>query len=405
MESGLTLIHQQMSVTPVVVADVWVDAGAASEPAHSPGIAHFLEHMIFKGTDRLAPGVFDQTLECRGGVSNAVTSHDYAHYFIATASPHLPDVFPQFADLLFNATIPDTEFERERDVIFEEIRQAYDNPEWVGFQSTLAQLYPRHAYGRSILGNETALLTCSPQAMRQFHRNHYHPQNMALVFVGDLTYSDALALASRNFQPSTHPVDWPNPSCTYDPPLAGIQREVLVVPELDQACMILGWRGPGVASLKTAYCLDMLASLLASGRTSILVQTLREERDLVECISSDFSLQRDSSLFTITAWMNPENLDRVEAIIADTLTQVATVPILEADLRRCQRFLCNDYAFSTETPAQLAGLYGYYSVLGHIEAANAYPAIIQSLTAEDLCQAAQEYLSPYHYAITIMQPQ
>jgi predicted Zn-dependent peptidase len=103
--------------------------------------------------------------------------------------------------------------------------------------------------------------------------------------------------------------------------------------------------------------------------------------------------------------MEPQNLDRVEAIIVDMLTQMATNPVSEAELRRCQRFLCNDYAFSTETPAQLAGLYGYYSTLGQMETAGAYPKMVQSLTAEDLCHAARDYLSPYHYAVTIMEPE
>lgn len=402
-----------MHSTPVVVADVWVKAGTKAEPQDGYGIAHFLEHMIFKGTDRLAPGVFDHTLECRGGISSAATSHDYAHYLITTSAPHLPEVLPQLAELLLNATIPEAEFGREREVVFAEIRQAQDNPEWLGFQTILAQLYPQHPYGRSVLGNEAALWACSPQTLRQFHQAHYQPANMAVVMVGDISHAAAIAMVEDCFQ---RPAAAPKPTkrsargakrnATQPSsfPLPEIRREILSVPDLDQACLILGWSGPGIENLRAAYSLDLLSNLLASGRSSRLVQCLREERGLVESVSSAFSLQADSGLFTISAWLDPAELDRVEAIIVDTLTVMAEIPVAEPELRRCQRFLCNDYAFSTETPAQLAGLYGYYSILGQTETAGAYPRMIQSLTPVDLCQVAQTYLSPYHYAVTILKP-
>lgn len=404
-----------MSATPVVVADVWVKAGTKAEPQDGYGIAHFLEHMIFKGTDRLAPGVFDHTLECRGGLSSAATSHDYAHYRITTSAPHIPEVLPQLAELLLNATIPEAEFSREREVVFAEIRQAQDNPEWLGFQAILAQLYPQHPYGRSVLGDETALWACSPQTLRQFHQTHYQPANMAVVMVGNISHRDAIAIVDQHFRrPTAIPQISPSPSTLnaiphdlvgqHPAPLPAIRREILAVPGLDQACLILGWSGPGIQNLRAAYSLDLLSTLLASGRSSRFVQLLQEDRGLVESVSSAFSLQADSGLFTISAWLDPAELDRVEAIIIDTLTGMAETPILDAELQRCQRVLCNDYAFSTETPAQIAGLYGYYSILGETETAGAYPRMIQSLTPQDLCQVIQTTLSPYDYAVTILKP-
>jgi predicted Zn-dependent peptidase len=106
-------------------------------------------------------------------------------------------------------------------------------------------------------------------------------------------------------------------------------------------------------------------------------------------------------LFTITAWLDPENLERVEALICDRLSQLMTTPITDAELTRGKRLLCNDYAFSTETPGQLAGLYGYYHTLAQAEAAIAYPHWIQSFTTDDLRDLASQYLSPYHYAAIV----
>jgi predicted Zn-dependent peptidase len=404
LDNGLLLIHQQVTAAPVVTVDVWVRAGAALEPEPWSGMAHFLEHMIFKGTANLPPGQFDQIIENRGGVTNAATSHDYAHYFISTAATDLPTTLPHLADLLLNAAIPDAEFELERDVVLEEIRQAFDDPDGVGFQVLLETLYPSHAYGRSVLGDAEKLVERSPQEMRWFHRAHYQPENMTVVVVGDVEWQPTLELVSRAFEQFPSRTDCPRPARQAESPLHDIRRQVLELPRLGLARLMLGWNAPGVESLRSAYGLDLLSALLASGRTSRLVRELREERYLVQDISSGFSLQRDASLFTITAWLDPAHLDQVEAIISDRLSELAAVPVGEAELKRCQRLLCNDYAFSTETAGQLAGLYGYYSTIAQPELAVAYPQVIPSFEPAELQQLANQYLSPLRYAAVVLQP-
>lgn len=412
LDNGLTLIHQHTPATPVVAVDVWVNAGAIVEPDEWSGMAHFLEHMIFKGTEVLPPGVFDLVIESQGGMTNAATSHDYAHFFITTAAQHLEECLPYLAELLMNAAIPDGEFERERCVVLEEIRQAYDNPDWIAFQSLTESIYQKHPYGRPILGTEEILLGRSPAEMRQFHRAHYQPENMAVVIVGDITQDVALSLVSQAFQATAGPVVCPRCISEAEPPITDIRRQELWLPRLEQARLMMAWLGPGIDSplqglddqLQDAYGLDILSVLLAEGRTSRLVRELREERNLVQAVSSSFSLQRESGLFTISAWLDADNLERVEAIICDRLSELTQVPVSDAELARCKRLLCNDYAFSTETPSQLAGLYGYYSILAKPEIATTYPQRIQAIQAKDLQRLASHYLSPYHYAVTVMKP-
>jgi len=130
---------------------------------------------------------------------------------------------------------------------------------------------------------------------------------------------------------------------------------------------------------------------------------LKEER-LVQNIGSGFSLQRDSSLFTISAYLEPEHLEQVEALICQHLFDLQQTPISAEEIRRCQRLLCNDYIFSTEAAGQIAGLYGYYNTIASAELAVTYPAQIQRLTPIDLMHLAQRYLSPYHYAVTVLKP-
>ncbi|MEC4819010.1 MAG: pitrilysin family protein [Scytonema sp. PMC 1069.18] len=405
LDNGLTLIHQEISTTPVVVADIWVRAGANVEPDPWFGMAHFLEHMIFKGTVTLGPGVFDQKIENRGGVTNAATSHDYAHYSLTTASPYLDDTLPHLSELLLNAAIPEDEFIRERDVVLEEIRQAQDDPDWIGFQSLISSVYQHHPYGRSILGDEQDLMQHSAEFMRCFHRNHYQPENMTVVIVGGVTEEYALKLVNRSFANfSDRCCECPQTQIVAKPIIAGIRRQELYLPRLEQARLLMGWIGPGVEQLRISYGLDLLSVLFAEGRTSRLVRDLREEQQLVQGICSNFSLQRDSSLFTITAWLEPENLERVESLIRLHINDVITNGVSEQELTRCQRLLCNDYAFSTETPNQLAGLYGYYNTISQAELSVTYPYQIKSYTTQELQDLAQVYLSPNHYAITVLKP-
>ncbi len=404
LDNGVTFIHQEIATTPVVVADVWVRAGATREPNPWFGMAHFLEHMIFKGTATLAPGVFDENIENRGGVTNAATSYDYAHYTLTTAATYLEDTLPHLGELLLNAAIPEEEFERERDVVLEEIRQAQDDPDWLGFQSLIQNVYPSHPYGRSVLGTEQELMQQSVEGMRCFHGAHYQPENMTVVVVGGIAEKPALELVNRTFENFGDRTNCPQFEPVVQSAISGIRRQELHLPRLEQARLTMAWTAPGVEKLRSAYGLDLLSVLLAEGRTSRLVRNLREELQLVQGICANLSLQRDSSLFTINAWLEPEELEKVEAIICAHLEELQNVEISNAELTRTRRLLCNEYAFSTETPNQLTGLYGYYNTIAKAELSVTYPQQIQSFDAQELQQLAKDYLSPQDYAVTVLRP-
>lgn len=360
--------------------------------------------MIFKGTATLPPGVFDYNIENKGGVSNAATSYDYAHYSLTTAAPYLQETLPHLSELLLNAAIPDNEFIRERDVVLEEIRSYHDDPDWLGFQTLLQSVYHHHPYGRSVLGTEKQLMLQSPEAMRCFHRAHYQPENMTVVIVGGINQHSALDLVNYSFGNFAERSDCPIVEKGREPIIEGIHRRELRLPRLEQARLMMAWLAPGVEQLRTAYGLDLLSVLLAEGRTSRLVRDLREELQLVQGICSNFSLQRESSLFTITAWLEPEHLEKVEFLIRAHLEDLQNQPISQHELDRTRRLLCNEYAFSTETPNQLTGLYGYYNTIAQAELAVTYPQQVLSFDAQELQQLAKQYISPHNYAVTILKP-
>ena len=402
LPNGLTVIHHEM-VTPAVVVDVWVRAGAKLEPAEWSGMAHFLEHMVFKGTERLAPGEFDWAIESQGGLSNAATSHDYAHFYITVAADAIAQTLPYLADLLLQAAIPADEFIRERQVVLEEIRQANDDPDWIGYQTLCELLYGTHAYGRAVLGTPEALNARSPEEMRRFHRAHYQPQNMTVVVTGGIGYTQTIDLVEDAFSQFPQLPQCPEAEaitlCVPAP-----QRRVLHLPYLEQSRLTMAWMGPGVGDLKAACGLDLLSMLLGSGRTSRLVRELREEQQLVQEVSSGFSLQAACSVLSIAIWLEAEAIEAVEQIVCDRLATLAQTPITDAELARIKRLLLNDYAFSTETPGQLAGLYGYYATIATPDLALSYPEQINAITARDLQQLTRQYLHPSQYTAVILKP-
>lgn len=404
LENGLTLIHQEIAATPVVVADVWVKAGASTEPAEWAGMAHFLEHMIFKGTDQLPPGVFDYAIETQGGMTNAATSHDYAHFYITIAADMLPQTLPYLADLLLHAAIPADEFSRERQVVLEEIRQAQDDPDWLGYQAMSELVYQDHPYGRPVLGTAEILQQRSPEEMRCFHQAHYQPDKMTVVIAGGIPLEPTVAMVKHAFRGFASPPPCPTATIAPVPSLPGVRRETLHLPRLEQSRLTMAWLAPGIDQLETAYGLDLLAAILAEGRSSRLVRELREDRQLVQDISAGFSLQRDCSLFTIQAWLDGKDVDRVEAIVCDRISELVANPITDAELARAKRLLCNDYAFSTEAPGQLAGLYGYYGTIAHADRCLSYVPTLKRYTSAQLQALAAQHLTPLRYVSTILRP-
>ena len=415
LSNGLSIIHQAMPTSAVAI-DVWVEAGASKEPAGWTGMAHFLEHMVFKGTHKLRPGEFDLAVESRGGVSNAATSHDYAHYYITVAAEAVPDTLPYLADLVLGAAIPEREFEPERNVVLEEIRQANDDPDWVGYQTLCGLLYNQHAYGRPVLGTPETLATFSPEMMRQFHAAHYQPENMTVAIAGNLSKERAIAMVEKAFVQFPKPTSCPAPApqTQGQPAFAKslpektaqkLQHQTLRLPHLEQCRLSLAWVGPGVDELAAACHMDLISTILGGGRSSRLVRDLREEQQLIQEIDVDFSLQRDCGEFSLTLWLEEDKLEQVEASVKAAIASLSTHAVKASELNRAKRLLINDYAFSTETPSQIAGLYGYYATIANPELANIYPCYLQAATSRDLQQTAQKYLNLDSYTAVVLKPE
>jgi predicted Zn-dependent peptidase len=415
LDNGLTLVHQEI-VSAVVAVDVWVKVGAAHDPLESLGMAHFLEHMIFKGTENIAPGEFDQIIEYQGGMSNACTSLDYTHFHCTTAAPRFTDTLPILAEMLLSAKIDPIELASEREVVLEELRQALDDPDYCAVQNLSATMYGDHPYGRAILGQETTVTSITPDQMRDFHRQYYRPENMTVVVVGAVSQAQAIAIVNEAFNngafnngvfnsvANQEPAFCELPTVTVKP-----QRYVTNLPQIEQGRFLMAWSGPGATASREAVALDVIAAILSTGRTSRLVRQLREEKGWVQDIDASFCLQEVGGMFMICAYLDHDHVEPVEHLVNEVLRDIAAGQINSSELARAQRNLCNGFTFGMESPRQVANFLGYHGVIGCeglYDAGNdTYCQVARSLTVEELAAVAQTYLTPENAVVAAYLPE
>ncbi|AGY59487.1 M16 family metallopeptidase [Gloeobacter kilaueensis] len=403
LPNGLTLILRSIPTAAAVTCDLWVRTGARTEPEALAGVSHFLEHMIFKGTEKLGPGVFDSQIENRGGVTNAATSQDYTHYYITVANEHFEAALPYLVELVNRAAIPPDEYERERLVVLEEIRRSHDSPDRRAFEILARTMYPDHPYGRPVLGTAESLLAMSADQMRAYHRERYQPANTVAVIVGGVSEERMLAACEAEFADLA---GQPIPASVEQPPALvppGIHTHTLA--RLEQPRLLLAWQGAPIADIEEAIGLDVLATILAEGRTSRLVRSLREEKGWVRSIQAYFMPQKQPGLFVIAAQADHQRLEAVEAEVRGQLAQLIDEPVSDDELGRAVRILRNDFVFNTEAPAQLAGLYGYYSTVATLETALDYPAYLQKVRPTDLQRIARHYIDPQKAVVLRLLPE
>ncbi|AFY41603.1 pitrilysin family protein [Nostoc sp. PCC 7107] len=408
LPNGLTIIAEQMPID-VVNLNLWIKVGSAVESDAINGMAHFLEHMIFKGTERLASGEFERRIEERGAVTNAATSQDYTHYYITTAPQDFAELAPLQIDVVFNPSIPDDAFERERSVVLEEIRRSEDNPHRRTFRRAMEMAFDVLPYRRPVLGPESVISGLQPQQMRDFHANWYQPQSITAVAVGNLPVEELIETVAEGFTQvgktqesrvkSQESNNYPESAFTE------IVRREFVDKSLQQARLVMVWRVPGLTELNQTYGLDVLAGVLAHGRTSRLVRDLREERGLVSSIAVSNMSNLLQGTFYISAKCAVENLAAVEDAIAQHIRRIQTELVTDKEIARIRKRVTNRFVFGNETPSDRSGLYGFYqSLVGDLEPAFNYPAHIQQQEANDLLLAANQYLCPEAYGVVVMKP-
>ena len=406
LPNGLTIIAEKLPGSAVNL-NLWLNVGSVLEDDSINGMAHFLEHMIFKGTPRLASGAFEKAIEERGAVTNAATSQEYTHYYITTAPKDFRDLAPLQLEVVLNASIAEESFAREKLVVLEEIRRAEDNTQRRIFNQVAQVGFADSPYCRPVLGSTSIIEQLRPQQMQDFHAHWYQPNAMTAVVVGNLPTEDLIATVADSFS-QTYTIKSPSevlsiPILEPIKPFETIVSRDSVDESIQQSRLILMWRVPGLAQLKETYALDVLAVILGKGKVSRLFRELREEKGWVSSISVSNMTQGNQGLFYISAQLPTENISRVEAAILAQIEKIQLDLMTESELNRIRTQVANRFIFGNERASDRANLYGYYySQLQTLEPAFNYPQEIQSLQSEDMRRAAEKYLSSEAYGRVIV---
>lgn len=410
LPNGLTIIAEHLPVEAVNLS-IWLNVGSALESEPINGMAHFLEHIIFKGTPKLPSGEFERLVEQQGAVMNATTSQDYTNFYITTAPKDFAKLAPLQWEVLLNPSIADEAFERERSVVLEEIRRSDDNPNRRCYRKVIETAFEKLPYRRPVLGPAEIISQLQPQQMRDFHRTWYQPTSMTAAVVGNLPVEELIDIVTDSFTEANNSRNTseiplpPNINLTPESPFTEIVRHEVVDETLQQARLMMVWRVPGLTELHETYSLDVLATILSRGKTSRLVRDLREERGLVSSIGVSNMSYCHQGVFYISARLPEENLAEVEAAIAHHIRTIQQESVTDTEIQRIRTLVANRFIFANETPSDRANLYGYYqSIVGDLAPALNYPKHIQALDSSDIQQAASKYLSADAYGVIAFRP-
>ncbi|HEU4367200.1 MAG TPA: pitrilysin family protein [Methylomirabilota bacterium] len=391
LPNGVVLIAQEHRAADVVALQLWMRVGGRDERPDELGLSHYLEHMLFKGTPTRPPGSIDQLIEGLGGTTNAFTSYDFTHYDIVVPAAHLRPALELLADIAVNAAFVPAELEGEKKVVFEEMNLLEDDPEKFLARRLSEVAYRAHPYGRPILGTRELVQALTRDRLEAYYKKHYAPSNMTLVVVGPVTPAQVRPLAVATVGRLTGPAP-ARPPAVPVPPLAGGRREDVQRSE-QQAYLGLAWQAAATGvNADDISAVDLLTYILGDGPSSRLNRSVREDKGLVQSIEATYVTREQSGLVSVTARLDPKNLDAAEAAILDVIRRVRAEGVTEAERQRALVTAESFYAFDIETAEGLAKTYGQAETTWTLDDELRYLARLREVTGAQIQAAARKYL-------------
>ncbi len=401
LSNGMEVVVIPDHRAPVVTHMVWYKVGAADEPKGVSGIAHFLEHLMFKSTDKIAVGEFSKIISRLGGQDNAFTGQDVTAYHQRIAKDQLKTLMEMEADRMTHLRLTADEVATERQVIIEERRSRVDNNPGARLDEQMnAALYLSHPYGVPVIGWAHEMATLSQEDAMRFYKRYYAPNNAILVVAGDVTPEEVKRLAEETYGklPANPEVD--GRSRPQEPPHVAARRVMLKDPRAGNASFHRYYVVPSYVTAKPgeAEALDLLMKILADGSTSRLYRKLVVEDKIAATTGGDYSgYSLDSGAVSLYAVAANGDLKAVEADVDQVLEEILKNGVTELELERAKKSLTADYIYDSDNQANLARRYGWAVAIGRqIGQVEGWPQAIAKVTPEDIKSAANAYLDARH---------
>jgi len=347
---------------PLISIDIWCKAGSLFEEVDKNGTAHFLEHMIFKGSNKIMPGEFDHKIESLGGLSNASTGYDDVHYHVLIP----PDNFRESLALLTNIVVSPNfntdEFIKEKGVVIDEIKQQNDQPEERLFNYFLKRVWLSPNYANSILGTEHSIKNLEINDLEKFHSKHYTTEKICIAIAGNLTREiyeifEKSDLSGINKNPIYNDLNLNLKNKTTLKIRNG--REIIKFDNLEFSRIFMAWLIPDLNDQKNIIGLEILASILSVGRNSRLVKILKEDNHLVESVYVDVNAGELGGLFIVEASCESKDIFLVEKQINEIIYEISNFKALTLDeINKAINIVKSNYIFNLETSTQLSSFFG-----------------------------------------------
>ena len=363
--SKTNCVFVEESESPLISIDFWCKAGISFEEKNKVGLAHFLEHMIFKGSKLLEPGEFDLRIETLGGFSNASTGYDDVHYYVDIPPCNLEEALSLLINLVLFPNLNEEDYKLEKKVIIEEILQSQDQVDELIFNLFLKSVWLDHPYAKSILGNEENINELELIDLKNFHRSQYNPTNSCIAIAGKLPRNHLEILKNcelKNFKKNSTDS---NQICINNKFIRK-GRKIAFFKDIEFSRILMAWQINNFNDQKYTLGYEIVSSILTDGRNSILNRNLKEDKQIVESIYSGIHSGELGSLFIIEANFKKENQKRVENSIDNLLQNLLTHSNLINKIKKAIRIVKSNYIFNLETSSQLANFYGNHLLWGRL---------------------------------------
>lgn len=411
LSNGLKLVVQEDHRAPVVVSQVWYRAGSIDEVNGKTGVAHVLEHMMFKGTKKLKAGQFSRMIAAAGGKENAFTSADYTCYFQQLEKSKLPLSFELEADRMVNLQITDAEFAKEIKVVMEERRwRTEDKPQSKVNEQFQATAFRAHPYARPVVGFMNDLENMTAADAREWYHNWYAPNNATIVVVGDVKAQEVLKLAKQHFG-KLKPRKLPERKPQTEPPQIG-ERRVVVKASGKLPYLVMGFHAPTLqdkADDWEPYALDVLAGVLSGNDSARLNQKLVRETSLAVEVGAgyDSTSRGRQALFELVGTpAEGKTVAELEAALWQQIEKIKVEGATMQELARVKAAVIAADVYQRDSMFYQGMQIGQLETMGYSwRLLDVYPEKLKAITSEQIQAVAKKYLVKDNMTIAVLDPQ
>jgi zinc protease len=399
LKNGMKVLFVESHKSPVVSVQMWVKNGSADESAKERGVSHFIEHLLFKGTEKYKVGEIAKIVEASGGELNAYTSFDQTVFYVTISKEFLDTGLDVISQMMGSPSFDEDEINNEREVVVEEIKRGLDNPQRQASRLLFETVYKKHPYKYPVIGYEKIIRSIRPKQIIDYYHRRYVPSNMTLVVAGDV-HSQKIKPKIKSYFGGFEDL----PLKKVSRPKEEVQKRPRVKvekSEFKENISYISWPVPA-ATHKDVPALDVLSVILGHGASSRLVKNLRVEQPLVNFIGASAYTPLDTGFFTVSFSTNSQNTKAAYNEVLKELSKLIEEGVSEEELIRAKVNFESDEFYSLETVDGLAKKVGHYDFLfNDHKYFNEYLRQVNKLTEADLTKVARKYLKPEKLNISV----